>query len=425
MLSRICILTSCVTNNRVLSIAFMISALTLSNTFLSPTTLGRECITCQVEDTLLGDAWGYRSSLEEKGISLGLVYTLDGYSNVRGGLDTSNATKFRGNIDLTASLDLEQLGLWQGAEFFIYGQSGHGEGVTGKHTGDLQVISNIDDRRLWQISEVWLQQHWMDSRLRLKVGKQDANADFAGFGYCNNYVNSSFCYPPNVQIPTFPDPALGAALFAEPGEMWQIGAGIYDGGPKGGTTGFNTSFDGRDGYNTVAQVDIRPFESDLDLPGGTYRVGTWRHSGNVEEITGNATPKQYDDNYGIYVVADQSLYRFDEGKANPRGIAAFFQYAWAPHERNEIELYYGGGLSCKGWIPGRDKDLSGIGVGRAVLSSRVRTLERRTYETMLEIFHMFYVFPGFTIQPDVQFIFNPNGNGRNAIAVGTRMMLAF
>jgi carbohydrate-selective porin OprB len=45
--------------------------------------------------------------------------------------------------------------------------------------GDLQGFNNVDSDRFRQLSEVWLEQCLFGDRLRVKLGKADANADFA------------------------------------------------------------------------------------------------------------------------------------------------------------------------------------------------------------------------------------------------------
>jgi len=385
----------------------------------------QECLTCQQEERLLGDRWGLRPHMEEMGIDVGLAYTLDAFSNLRGGLDTSNATRLRRNLDLTVSFDTELLGLWGGGELFIYGQSGQGDGVSEEHVGDLQVISNIDDHDFSQISEVWFHQALFEDQLRFKIGKQDANADFASFGYCANFTNSSFCYPANLLLPTFPDPGLGVAAFVKPCSWFQMGGGLYDGASKGGTSGFDTTFDGKGGSFAIGQIDYLFNAEQEGALSGTYRLGVWRHSANVEEITASPDPKRHSSNYGFYLVADQSLLRTEDELGDASGIAAFFQYSFAPPDRNEIAQYVGGGLSWKGMFSGREKDLSGIGLARAMLSRRIKDLENRTHETTLEIFHMFDILPGLTLQPDLQLVFNPNGDGRNAVVLGSRLIVVF
>jgi hypothetical protein len=194
-----------------------------------------------------GDWGGARPQLDERGVILDLSYTGEVFSNLHGGIDTEGATEYRGNVDLTATLDTERLGLWCGGTIFFYLQNGHGEGITEEHVGDVQTISNLDAHDFTQISEYWVEQSLFGDQLRIVLGKQDANADFGALDYGGDFINSSFGVIPTVPMPTFPDPALGAVAFLEPADWMALGAGMYDGAPDGGSSGFDTAFDGEDG----------------------------------------------------------------------------------------------------------------------------------------------------------------------------------
>jgi len=77
-------------------------------------------------------------------VALEYVYTGEVFTNTRGGINTNDATEYRGNLDLTATFDMESILGWKGGTFFLHGQNGHGRGITDRHVGDNQVLSNID-----------------------------------------------------------------------------------------------------------------------------------------------------------------------------------------------------------------------------------------------------------------------------------------
>lgn len=373
-----------------------------------------------------GDWGGRRDDLEDQGIYIELIYTGEVFSNLRGGLNTSKATEYRGNIDLSITLDTEALDLWKGGVFFIYGQNGHGNGITERHVGDVQVISNIDADDFTQVSEYWYLHRFIETELELKFGKQDANLDFAYPFFGQDFINSSFGIAPNIPLPTFPDPALGIVALADPSETVSIGGGIYDGDANGGTSGFNTAFDGEGGNFSIVEAKFKPFVEADGISSGTYGIGVWQHSRNIEEISTAPFPDAHDENYGFYVVLDQYLYRQKVPERDVHGIGCFVQYAWAPGDRNEICQYYGAGVSFSGTIVGsKTWDSTGIGIARAVFSRRVRKQDERTHETVLETFHRFQINPWLVLQPDVQFIVNPGGDGRNALATGLRVEILF
>ena len=87
-----------------------------------------------------------KSNLQEKGVSLDVVYKADIGFNVRGGLERGSA--YMDNLDLSLALDTEKLNLWHGGTFFIYGIiNGGNRKLTERFVGDLQTASNIEAPR--------------------------------------------------------------------------------------------------------------------------------------------------------------------------------------------------------------------------------------------------------------------------------------
>jgi len=373
-----------------------------------------------------GNWSGVRSELESRGIGFEIVYTGEVFSNLRGGLSTDEATEYRGNLDVMIFGDTEALGLWRGGTFLVYGQSGHGNGITDDHVGDLQVLSNIDAHDFTQVSEYWYEHLLWQDKLRLKVGKQDSNADFAASDYGADFINSSFGFAPTIPLPTFPDAALGLSVFGDPVEWLGAGAGIYDGDSRGGTWGGDTAFDGEGGQFSIAEIFVRPLVGSEVLGRGRYSVGLWYHSQNVDAITAGPPDRTFSHNHGLYLVVDQPL--VSEGAAEERagqGLGAFLQLSWAPGDRNEVARYYGGGFSYRGIFTDRDDDLMGLGVASARLGRRFRDVNDASHETAVEMFYKTQLTASISAQPDLQWIVNPGGNGRNAFVGGVRFEIVF
>lgn len=371
-------------------------------------------------DHATGELGGRRASLEEHGVTLEAVYTGEVFTNLHGGLDSSHATEYRGNFDLTLILDSEALDLWRGGTLFVYAQNGHGDGITEEYVGDAQVLSSIDADDFTQVSEYWLEQRLFDDRARVKIGRQDSNADFCAIDGGADFINSSFGFAPNVPLPTFPDPGLGIAVFLEPATWLGMGVGVYDGGPDGGSWGFD-AFDAEGGTFGITELAFRT----PALPGvrkpGVYRVGGWLNTENIEEITDDPRPHTFSGNHGLYVIFDQLLYEERPGKADGQGLAGFGQLSWAPGDRNEIERYFGAGLLYTGALPERDLDQLGLGLAHAVFSDRVRDLDDLTHETVVELFYLARLTPWLTLQPDLQLILNPGGAGDHSLVLGLRL----
>ncbi|MHC4181110.1 MAG: carbohydrate porin, partial [Planctomycetota bacterium] len=173
------------------------------------------------------------------GLTAEYVYTGEVFTNMRGGLNTRRATEYRGNFDLTMTADLDQMGLAPGGTIFLYGQNGHGRGLTERHVGDFQVLSNIDAPDFMQVSEYWWERGWFDGRVRVRLGKQDANEDFAVVEPAGDFINSSFGFHPTIPMPTFPFPSMAAAVFFQMTDWLSLDVGVWDGVPAIGNWGFS------------------------------------------------------------------------------------------------------------------------------------------------------------------------------------------
>jgi porin len=349
-----------------------------------------------------------------------LTYTGEVFGNLRGGIDSSGSAEYRGNVDLTFTLDTEELGLWRGGTAFVYLQNGHGSGITTDHVGDVQTVSNIDADDFSQVSEYWFEQSLFGERLRVKLGKQDANLDFCALDYAGDFINSSFGLIPTVPMPTFPDPGLGAAAFVEPASWITLGAGLYDGDANGGTSGFDSTFDSEGGLFWVVEAAVSGALLPTSRRQGTYRVGGWQHTDDVEELTAAATPEEFSQNHGVYLALDQPLFEERPDAEDEQGLGAFAQFGWAPEDRNELAWYLGGGFMYTGALPGRDADVLGVGVAHVRFSDRAKRLDGLTDETVVEVFYTARLAAWLSLQPDLQFIANPGGDGRNALALGLR-----
>ena len=341
------------------------------------------------------------------GLSLEYVYTGEIFTNMRGGLSTSGATRYKGNFDLMMTADLAEMGLAPQGVFFLYANEGHGQGITDDFVGDFQGISNIDGLHSMQVTEFWYEHNFLDGAMSVRVGKQDANADFAVVDLATDFMNGSFGQHPNIPMPAWPDGAMGAALFLELNETSQFRGGVWDGASEGGNWGVSGTGD----VFTMIELDKR---YDFGGKPGEVFVGLWHHNGDFH----NPVNPSCGGCYGFEFGAEQLLLK--ERSNDPedeQGLAAFFQYGWSPESRNEVCHYFGTGLVYQGLFPRRNEDLFGLALAQAHFSD---FLIDQTRETVLEAFYKMQLTPSAVVQPDLQYIVRPNGEHRDAFAFGLR-----
>ncbi len=366
------------------------------------------------EQHLSAAVFPQRETLEERGIHLDLIYTGEGFFNLRGGMRTSGARVYRGDLSLFCDLDTCQAGVWPGGTFHVHLQTEHGEGLSAQYTGDFQVLSNMEAQDFFQLSELYYLQRFLKDTLWIKLGKQDSNLDFAAPRFGSNFLNSSAGYAPTIPLATFPDPDLGAVAGFSPHRALTLKLGCYNGRPKGGRS------------LRSALQDLRGpmllFESSLACGGSTLCAGVWWNGDKFEKLKAASTESDtVTESYGWYAVLERE---FLKPTSSSPGIGAFGQYGWAPSGRSQANHYVGGGVELRGPLPCRKNDVLGFGVFHVFFSPKAQTEKR--CETALEIFYSFEAAGWLSLKPDLQLILNPGGTENPAaLAAGVRFQVRF
>jgi porin len=373
-------------------------------------------------ERLLGDPGGARSWLEDRGVTLALVYTAEGFWNTRGGISTDDANAYRGDLSLFAEVDTELAGLWRDGTLFLHVQEQHGSGITNKYVGDFQVLSNIDADYVFQVSELWYRHELFEESLWIKLGKQEANEDFAYVENGGEFINSSPGFSPTIPLVTFPDQDWGLVVGLEAVEWFSMNVGVYQGRSNGSQSVGNT-LDKLYGPLVMAEPALH---YSLMQRSGHLRAGGWFNGDRFDALDdGNVEPGGYRESYGFYVTWDQELLWENPGDAeDEQGVYIFGQYGWAPEDRSEAEHYIGAGLQWLGPVPYRDDDMLGFGVFHVAFSDEAGFEE--SHETVIELFYRAEVSGWLSLKPDLQYIINPGGTrSRDALALGVRAEIAF
>ncbi len=394
--------------------------------------IGAEPLTAEESETLLHflPHTGPQGALQGE-----FVYTGESFHLAQGGLSNRRVTNYRGNVDMVFTLDLQRAVNWEGGRLFVYGQNVHGQTLSQRDVGDLQLFSNLDstisdtDRpRYTAVAEYWYEQLLLDGVIRCKLGKQDANADFAYSDLGGDFVHSSFGLPPTIPLPTFPSQALGAAIFYAPTEELSLGIGAYDGTPASGPQGVRAGFDtlGHNGAILLGQMQWMGQSGPFGQLPSTVRAGGWYHSGDDLWVGVGGTPTQYGDNWGAWLIGDQMLWKEEYGTEDTQGLGAFCMLSWTKQDRNVISDSFAAGLVYRGFFDGRDSDVLGAGIAVANLSETFIADQAllgnplEAYESATEVFYKYQLCPSMTLQPEVQIISHPGAAYRDAVLFGMR-----
>lgn len=369
-------------------------------------------------DYATGQWGGAREHLAEQGIVIEADLTFDFSQNFGGGA-TGWGSASRHLFNFNTTLDTEGLGLWSGGTFFVNFQNINGPGI-GDEVGDVQGVDNVDSDGRTQVGEIWYEQFFAEDTLRFRVGKFDANGDFAYSDNAGEFLNSSMGFSPTIfTFPSYPDTAFGLSAFAYPTESLYVGLGLFDGalqeGIPTGSRGPKSLFDDPADLMYVAEAGMT-WDLDDGARPGRAAVGFWFHDGDFTEFGGGTA----DEATGIYVVLDQVFWREDPSDdESEQGIAGFFQYGYADPDLSSVEHHIGLGVTWAGLIDTRDDDILGLGLTTAILSDEAGSGFTDDHETAIELFYRLQLTPFMSIKPDLQYIANPGGAGADDAFVAT------
>ncbi len=324
------------------------------------------------------------------GLEIEVFYVGEIVRNAGGGLRTGDEAL--GSTDLGIHLDTAEAGWWAGGYVYAEILTNHGADPSASLIGDIQTASNIADRNRMRLQQLWYEQRF-DGGLSLLFGWHDMNSEFYVSEQASLFMNSSFGIGPeiSVNVPASLWPEAGAGLrlaYAADGLLWM--AAVYDGDPT--TRGIHPS---REGLMLITELDCLH-------DGAVYKLGAWRHSGDRTGPDG----RQFGSDAGVYVLADQPLFGWEDGKA-----AMFMQLGLAQADRNEIDRYVGLGLHVHGPLPGRSDDSLGLAVARAHFSDAARrALGRLDAETVIELDYDAVITAWLHVHPALQWILHPGGD---------------
>jgi porin len=358
-----------------------------------------------------GDWNGSRRWLDERGVHIDLDVTADTFL---GAGTPSLSAAYRGTVDLVLALDTTKLALWPGGTLLVDAQNGHGRGVS-PELQTVMNVSNLEAPPFTQLSELWYEQRGAGDALRLRLGKQDANRDFAAPRFPGNFIHSSFGAPPTVPMPSFPAPGWGGLVAFEPQPGLSVRSGLYEGRQRLG------SFAGPDlkhGAFFIAAAIVR-HALGSDPEGAVYSAGAWHQTAGAADAEGEPAS-----NTGGFALVDL-LFPVDDATSrdreapgrDARTVQLFARTGWARPERSPIDLYVGGGATYHGL---RGADTLGLGGGHARF--RQGTGPARS-EEFIELFYKLRFAAWLTLEPDAQLIVHPGGVARAALVAGTRFKI--
>jgi porin len=400
-----------------------------------------------------GEVQPVYQALVEHGVRPALVYDAEGFADLSGG--ARRGATYLGNLNLLLTFDLERLAGWRGATVFLDGLAIHG-GRPSRFAGDAQGVSSIEAAPGWTLEEAWIQQNLFGNRFSALVGLYDVNSELYHLHAADLFLNASFGIGPELSQSgrggpsVFPNTAVGARFEVKPLEGLVLRGAVLDGVPVERPTGWNVFAKG-DGLLIVSeaafldrpppagrqsrlpphrfllgrQAQLPPYEAKL-------AVGMWHYTASFDDLVRrreDGTPLNHRGSSGAYVIGDAVVYRGEIG----RQLRLFGQVGLGDPRVNRFGLYTGGGVDLAGIVPGRRQDEIGFGVAAAHNGSQFIAQQRQKgqrvgrSEVTLELAYRSPIASWLSIQPDLQYVFDPNTDPRvaNALVCLIRLEVTF
>jgi carbohydrate-selective porin OprB len=352
---------------------------------------------------MTGD-WGTaRPALEDRGVTFVMDYTGDASTLVAG--TAGSAPVGRALTEAGVELDLGRLWGQRGGRAFVQYQWKTG-GIGSDCATEGQGFSNIDADDFSRFGELWFEQQ-LGERVRVKVGRIDANTEFAFVENGEEFLNSSMGFTPTIALlPTYPDPHAGVVVQMQPAPGAYIGGGVFNAGPAVAVDDFGAVF-------SIGEAGLR-WEA---RGGGRLGIGYWHAGGQAagaEGVTARLSTG------GGYLVFDQALWSGDQ-----RSLAMFAQFGLSDRRWSRVAGHAAAGITAKGFVPARPSDVIGFAVTGVKFGDEIAWQDPVPAEVNIGGFYKLALSPWFAIKPDVQYVMHPLGTSRNVVVGTVRAEIGF
>lgn len=374
-----------------------------------------------------------------RGIEFSAAFTTELLGNLSGG--TKRTVIWESLLNIGVAIDLEKVAGWRGGTASVRALYPKGSGLTNEAGHNFNTLSNIDGYDSPRLYYAWLEQEFGDGRLSIRAGQLLADAEFFNSDYAALFINSSFGAIPlisqNFNAPIFPIAPPGMQVRTNPNDSFYAEVALFSGdvGEPDTSNKHNTRFSlqGADGVQVFAEVayTLNPKAKETAAAQAHPLTGIYKLGGDYDskEFGNRGGGPPHRGNYSIYLVVDQELWR-PEG-ASGRALSFFNRAGFAPDDRNTVTRYGDAGFNYKGFCPSRDQDVPGLAFSYTELSHKLvdelnRPL-RSHHEAVLELTYQAVCGSHLSIQPDLQFIFNPGATepACTAIVSGIRFTVKF
>jgi porin len=417
---------------------------------ITPPSVGKTMPSFWDQQYMLGDWGGERTALAKEGVTFDFNDIGDFLVDTTGS-QPHHATYF-GRFRASTDIDFNKLSNFDG-EFFISGIWQYGRNLSADYLHVNTLTSSIAGEESERIDQLWYQQGFFNHNLTIKLGQVAPVNEFGATDFFDILFNDELGYAPNAifntRNPFSPAGKPGVIITQQLPDLTPglyVKAGVftaYDNPYRPDSNGVYYEDDFNHGMSMAAEIGYIEPKTNY---AGVYKIGA---TGTPDvRYTNPATGQIYHGDYNIYATVEKTVYHpMKLSVADPkdmkamrgetldlnRGLDLLFEFVGAPGDRNPLDYEFTMGARYTGLFDCRPQDKIGFGLiysdnGNAASDAYVaQTGGGLGGETTLELDYQYNPTPWLTIQPDVQYIFDPGGDSSrdDILVLGVRTIVRF
>jgi porin len=313
-------------------------------------------------------------------------------SNLQGGITRGSVGDYFARLNLW--INGPGLRLPKGSQLKLALQGTESGDPSARLVGDAQGVSDIAAPSQFQLYELWYGQT-IGRSWNVRLGLLAADHDFDLVNAGRVLANASFGTQPtwslNTVPPIYPTPGLGAtATWSEGG--WTNRAGIFQADPADRASAFARG---------ALLIDELAYGAT-----GTYKLGVWNYRPRDPQAAGLPPAT-----WGSYLSLDHPL------RSGNKAPSAFLRLGVSPTNASTVDYDLQTGILVPGPFRARPKDQFSFGIALAHLKGLGT-------ETVCEATYQLSISPHVFLQPDLQYVNNPDGSYPSAFVAILRLGIA-
>ncbi len=401
-------------------------------------------------NTAKGPFAGIGRDLADKGVYLRALAVDEFAGSVSGGQDRGVGNSYA--LPFGADLDMGRMVGLEGSFIHVSMNVSRGTSLAADHAGNAisfqtryKAVQNL------RLAALAIEQNLFDGKVNISGGRVSPLTYFNQSNLYCTFQNNSVCFNPAVvpiqdrALGFFPYGTWGGRLKVAPTKGFYVQAGIFEANPSlNVTNGFDWSTRNATGHQTAFEVGFQSSDPKARNP-WHIRIGGYHNTSDVADpylnadgrprITASGSALAHDGQAGWYVMGDAVAAHV--GGDTKRPVTVFGGVIASTNDYVPFKGQAIAGVIVTGPFGGRPQDTLGL-VGSYIRlgsrqidflqASRLRaggTDRVLAGEGVFELNYSFAAAPGIRINPNVQYVMNPDNLPRPAAVRRSRDILAF